>query len=88
MTKDELIRLLTEDLSDLPGETVIILSKDAEGNGFSPLTEGYVGLYEATSTWSGDAYMTDEQREETGEPDEYFAAPDTAVEAIVLWPVN
>lgn len=86
MTKDELIRELQE--SSAPGDTVIVMSKDAEGNGYSPLADLSLGMYDAECTWAGEVYMTDEARENTGIPDEYSAAPDTAVLAIVLGPVN
>lgn len=89
MTKDELITALTEgELSSLPGNTLIVLAKDAEGNSYSPLAAAEHAMYEAETTWSGDTYLTDEQRAATSEPDEYFEAPDDAVNAIVLSPVN
>lgn len=86
MTIDEFRRQLAE--LDLPGDTPVILAKDAEGNGFSPLVEAETAMYAAESTWSGERYMTDAQREETGDADEYEAAPDDAVNAVFLWPTN
>ena len=86
MTIDELRQQLAE--LDLPGDTPVILSKDAEGNGFSPLVEAETAMYAADSTWSGERYMTDQQRQETGTPDDYDAAPDDAVPALFLWPTN
>jgi hypothetical protein len=86
MTKDELIRELTE--LDVPGDTMIVMSKDAEGNDHSPLADLSLGMYDAESTWAGEVYMTDEAREASGMPDEYGEAPDTAVPALVLCPVN
>ena len=52
----ELINLLNE----LPPELDVILQKDSEGNGFSPL-QGVDGncIYVADNTWSGDVYSTD-----------------------------
>lgn len=86
MTLDELRAELAE--LDLPGNTIVVLAKDGEGNGFSPLADTEEAMYDAESTYSGDRYMTDEDRETTGEPDEYNAAPDSAVVALFLWPTN
>ena len=56
----------------------VILSKDAEGNTFSPFCEASQEVYEPSSTWSGDirSYDTDEEKEQ-----------DTK-NALVLWPIN
>jgi hypothetical protein len=86
MTIDELRKRL-DDLN-MPGDTPVILSKDAEGNGFSPLVEAEVAMYAADSTWSGERYMTEEDRQATGEPDEYAESPEDAVRAVFLWPTN
>lgn len=86
MTIDELRKEL--DALDLPGDTPVILAKDAEGNDFSPAYEAEVSMYVADTTWSGERYMTEEDRQATGEPDEYPAAPDEAVRAVFLWPTN
>ncbi|HEX5541987.1 MAG TPA: hypothetical protein VFX60_10585 [Micromonospora sp.] len=86
MTLDELRKQLDE--LDMPGDTPVILSKDAEGNGFSPVTEVEVAMYAAETTWSGERYMTEEERQATEDPDEYYEAPDDAVRAVFLWPTN
>lgn len=75
-------------LALLPSDMPVILAKDNEDNGFSPLTEAGPAMYAADTTWSGGHYMTEEQRRATGEPDEYSPAPDDAVPALFLWPVN
>jgi hypothetical protein len=56
MTIGELKTRLAElqNESALGDDTPLILSKDAEGNGFSPLAEMTVEFYAATSTWSGE----------------------------------
>ena len=58
----------------------VVLQKDAEGNGYSPLTELYTAAYKAESTWSGEvgleelmpedreAGFTEEDVMEDGEP--------------------
>jgi hypothetical protein len=45
-------------------------------------------MYRADSTWSGERYMTEEQRQAETVPDDYSEAPDDAVPAVFLWPVN
>ena len=87
LTLDDL-RTQLEALDHLPGTTPVVLAKDGEGNGFSPLTEAEPAMYAADTTWSGERYLTEEQRQATGAPDEWSEAPDDAVAALFLWPVN
>jgi hypothetical protein len=75
-------------LAHLPGDTPVILAKDAEGNGFSPLIEAEHAMYLADTTYSGEHYLTDEARAAEEDPDDYSAAPVDAVHAVFLWPVN
>lgn len=75
-------------LERLDQNAVIILQKDAEGNGYSPLSGLEDAGYTAESTWSGvvrpraltkeleEAGFSEEDIEEDGEP------------CVVLWPVN
>lgn len=86
MTLDELRKQIAA--LDVPGDTPVILAKDAEGNGFSPACEAEVSMYAADTTCAGERYMTDADRQATGEPDEYSAAPADAVTAVFLWPTN
>lgn len=87
MTIDELRRSL--DNLNLPGTTTVVMTKDGEGNGgASPLADVTVSMYAADNTWSGDLYMTEQQRSESGEPEEYDEAPDDAVLVVVLDPTN
>jgi hypothetical protein len=50
MTVTELIAKL----QNLPADSQVVMSKDAEGNDFSPLEECIVGHYEPYTTWSGE----------------------------------
>lgn len=82
------LRAQLAELDHLPGETIVVLAKDGEGNGYSPLAEVEDAMYLAESTWSGEHYLTAEQvaaDPECGEDDE---APDDAVPAVFLWPTN
>lgn len=87
MTLDEL-RAQVAALSDIPGNAVVVLAADAAGNKFSPAAEIESALYRAENTWSGDRYMTEEDRLATGNPEDFDQAPDTAVPAVFLWPTH
>lgn len=73
---------------DLPGDTIVVLAKDGEGNGFSPAVEAEHAMYWADTTWSGERYLTEEQRLAETDPDDHYEAPDDAVPAVFLWPTN
>lgn len=87
MTLDEL-RVALAKLDSLPGGTLVVLAEDAEGNGYSPLSEVEHAMYLAESTWSGEHYMTEADRQAQDDPDDYREAPDDAVPAVFLWPIN
>lgn len=76
-------KTLIEALKDFPDDMQVIMSKDGEGNNFSPLAEA-AGPYQYTpdSTWSGEIKNEDDA-EEGDEDDEPFVP-----NAIVLWPTN
>ncbi len=73
---------------DLPDDTLVVLSKDGEGNGFSPAVEAEHAMYLADTTWSGERYITETDRQAQDDPDDYSQAPDDAVPAVFLWPTN
>lgn len=75
MKVKELIALLT----DLPQEHEVVLSKDSEGNSFSPLASHGQYMYIPDSTWAGDI-MHEEDAEEYEQ--------DYVENAVVLWPTN
>jgi hypothetical protein len=87
MTIAELRRQLLE-LQHLPDDTLVVFAEDAEGNGFSPLVEAIPGMYLAETTYSGEHYLTEEQRLAETDPDDWSQAPDGAVPAVFLWPTN
>ena len=82
------LRARLEELGDLPGDTPVILQKDAEGNGFSPLAGADESMYEAETAYSGEAYMTSAQIAADPAYTEEDEAPEGAVRAVVLWPLN
>lgn len=73
MKVSELIALL----KDFDQDQLVVISSDAEGNNFSPLSEaGNDYQYVADSTWSG--YLLDDGADEELK----------AEKAVVLWPIN
>jgi hypothetical protein len=64
-------------LEEYPGDTPIVMSKDAEGNGFSPLSDVSATHYMADTTWSGECHDQDDG-----------AGDEDGVGVVCLWPVN
>lgn len=80
-------------LADQPADRLVILQKDAEGNGYSPIADATEAMYVAASTWSGEVYPTQEElvqlvAQGSGWDPEDDAAPDDAVRVVVLGPTN
>lgn len=68
---------LLDYLATQPRDRKVVLAKDAEGNGFSPLAEVSEELYAAESTWSGSIVDQAVHNEEEG-----------IERVVVLGPVN
>lgn len=84
MTVKELIGLL----SGFEQEAEVVLQKDAEGNGYSPLAGIWDGQYRADTTWSGEVGLTglDDEMRELGYTDEDVM--EDGVSAVILTPTN
>ena len=86
MTVGDLIAVLSE----LPPDTLVVMSRDEEGNGFSPLYEVSPCVY-VPNQWNDGSFATSGEIEETDEDDEgeipSLKMPG-AVKAICLWPGN
>jgi hypothetical protein len=68
-------------LAGVAPSTPVVLQKDAEGNGYSPLADASLDLYVAQTPWYGDRLEIDpEDPEDDDESD--------AVKALFLQPVN
>lgn len=53
------VKSLIEELSKLDPQAEVILQKDGEGNGYSPLSEVDPDcIYVPESTWAGEVYST------------------------------
>ncbi len=85
---------LIDYLATQPRDRRVILRKDAEGNGHSPLAEAWEAMYSADTTWSGDTHpLPEDLAEWMAGPNpqgwsEEDAAPDGSERVIVLGPVN
>lgn len=75
MTVDQLI----EKLKALPGNTLVVMSSDTEGNTFSPMCEISSGFYDRDTSWSGTFYEFNEE----GNDEEIGGDM-----AVCLWPSN
>lgn len=81
------VKQLKNKLENLNDNDIVVMSKDAEGNGFSPLADLSEGSYEADSTWSGEVglrKLTPDLRKQ-GYSEEDL---NNGVWCITLWPVN
>lgn len=86
---------LRELLTTLDDDAEVIMSKDAEGNAFSPLSS-HSGeyRYNADSPWSGEITSNEDCDEdwalygEEGPCDHSDCRWSEGVKAVVLWPVN
>lgn len=70
MTVQELI----DELLNHDPDAKVILQKDAEGNGYSPLVGAEECVYLAETTWSGQTLAPGDD--------------EAGIAAVVLWPVN
>lgn len=82
---------LRKSLEHIDDSYIVVMSKDGEGNAFSPLAQledRYI--YVPDSTWSGSIYLEalDELDREAGYTDEDLYHGDDGQGAIVLWPTN
>jgi hypothetical protein len=70
-------------LKGVDDDVLVVMSSDAEGNSFSPLSDTDVGQYhwQGETTWSGEILNPNEQ-------DEDRAWALGLPPCVVLWPVN
>ncbi len=85
MTVKELKNLI----KGLPDEMNVVLQKDSEGNGYSPLSGGDSNaVYIADSTWSGDVYDMKWSADDACMDDEEWAEIKSKPRSLILYPVN
>jgi hypothetical protein len=78
------VKELIEILSDLPDDSVVVLQRDSEGNGYSPLAGGEAAKYRPENTYSGEVPCQEDI--EGGEYEEEDVAK--MLDCVVLWPIN
>jgi hypothetical protein len=85
------IRELIEELKTYPQDSVVVMSEDGEGNGYSPLSGFSDGVYVPESTWNGDYHVgraLTKELEEAGYTEEDVYDGEDAQDCVVLWPTN
>jgi hypothetical protein len=83
------IKDLKEAIQDLPDDMLVILQKDAEGNGYSPLAGADSdAVYIADSTWSGDVYDLSWTADEADMDEDEWEEMKQKEKALILYPVN
>lgn len=84
------VKQLKKFLEKLDDENLVVLSKDREGNNFSPLANCSLQIYAATAPWCGDIYevkLTGSLRAQGFTEDDLYHGK-FGKKAIVLWPTN
>lgn len=83
------VKELKQALEGVDDSRIVIMSKDEEGNGFSPLAEASTenDVYMADSTWSGEIALKEltPELKEQGYTEEDLGDGE---DCIVLWPTN
>jgi hypothetical protein len=78
------VKQLIAELQKLDPNRIVVLQKDAEGNGYSPLVGAEHTIYRPESTWSGQCYPDDPAKHEEYE----YTKERGDKKAVVLWPTN
>ena len=83
------VRELIEQLQEENPEADVILQKDSEGNGYSPLF-GVNGdaIYEPNNAWSGEVFDTKWSAEDAGMPEDEWEKIKQRQRCVVLYPAN
>ena len=84
------IKELKEAITDLDDEMEVVMSKDGEGNSYSPLADcDQDAIYISETTWYGEVYSTDWSAEDACmEDDEWEKFKASHKRCLVLAPVN
>lgn len=83
------VQELIDELMEVEDKSrLVVMSKDAEGNRFSPYADSSYQAYLADSTWSGEIGLEKltPELEEKGYSEEDVM--EDGVPALVLWPTN
>ncbi|MEU0949859.1 hypothetical protein ABZ379_45465 [Streptomyces canus] len=89
LTLDVLRRLVAKEWARLPGTTLVVLSRDAEGNLYSPFSTYALGRYAPDYDLTGEVYPLESELARDPELRDLFPQiPGTAVAALVLYPLG
>jgi hypothetical protein len=80
---------LREILAEVPADRLVVLSRDAEGNGYSPAYGFSHGMYVDQTGTVGEVHPTPEELAKDAELRDLFGAtPESAVLSLVLYPLG
>jgi hypothetical protein len=83
------VKELRDELEGLPDDMEIILQKDSEGNGYSPLAGADPNaVYEADSTWSGNVYSMDWSADDAAMSEDEWNEIKSKPRVLILYPIN
>jgi hypothetical protein len=83
------VQQLREKLANLPDDMEVILQKDSEGNGYSPLADADTdAVYIPDSTYSGEVYSTNWTSDDADMNENDWKKILAKPRALVLFPVN
>ena len=83
------VKELKKAIANLPDEMEVILQKDAEGNGYSPLRGAdYDAVYIPETTWYGEVYSIEWTSDDASMSDEEWEGIKEKPRALILHPVN
>ena len=82
------VKELIEQLKDEDPDRLVVMQKDGEGNGYSPLCDFWTAAYRADSTWSGETgleSLSEDNKKEGYSEDDVIT---DGVPALILTPIN
>lgn len=83
------VKELKESIENLPDDMEIILQKDSEGNGYSPLSGADPdAVYIAETTWYGDVYDVNWTADDACMSEEEWEMIKSKPRVLILHPVN
>lgn len=83
------VKQLKEAIANLPDDMEVIMQRDSEGNGYSPLScVDTEAVYLSDTTWSGDVYFMEWGAKGSCKTDEEWEEIKAKPRSLVLEPVN
>ena len=83
------VKQLKEAIKDLPDDMEVLLQKDSEGNGYSPLRGAAPDcIYVADNRWEGQVYNTDDSAADNCMEENEWEELKTGPRSLILHPIN